>query len=444
MADVIVANAIENLSNTIENLGVEDLSYTRYTVTCGNTTQVSFNEKTDVFVTNENRYISVFIDGIEVNPLSTISVKQTLGFSLTVAFANAEVTVSTGVVKSEYTREKPCSVFTLPFSTYLLLSCRKNIVLMSKGTTIYISEDNGRTIAKTFNTGLDATTKYISFGKISDTNANKMVVFSNKGDVLYSIDGGETWTTADLETARGETAVLPPFYNGCIWIGNYILFAEYGTTANRPYRVFRSGDNGATWSVVLSKENPSDIRHWHHIDYMRYSQKIILTSGDQNEQVRWFISSDGGVTWVEVDGVNNQIYSQRYRTCRIQEIAYNRIMWGSDAVSRICEICTADLSDIVGSTEVIFNTAKTIFGICVNGSDILALTDTESSDFADNNASVYCSRDCGKTWERILEYQVQGSAGGFKATVGVDDLGEFLIPTQNNGTNYWAIAVKPN
>lgn len=443
MADILVVNAVDNLAKSVEKLTPSEYGVTSYTVVYGTTTSVTFASKADAYVTNKSKFIPIYINNdFEVAPLSTVCIDQTTGFTLGCAFGSADVEVATGVDKTCVSHEKLSDIYTFPYRQYRALSCRKNVILFANNATLYTSNDNGRTITKTIDTGLDAQTTYITFGKISDSNANKMIVFSNKGDVLISTDGGETWTSADLSTASGNDSVISPFHNGCVWIGNYIIFGEYGTTANRPYRIFRSVDNGTTWTASLSKNNPSEIRHWHHIDYLAYSRKLIATSGDENNQVHWYISSDFGANWAEVEGINNTAYAQRYRTCRIQEIAYNKIMWGSDAVSRICEICTANIDDVVNTTEVIFNTAKTIFGIHVNGADIIALTDTESSDFADNRASVYRSKDCGKTWERILEYQVQSNAGGFKACVGIDDIGEFVVVTSANGTAYHNIALK--
>lgn len=442
MADILVVNAVDNLTKSVEKLTPSEYGVTSYTVVYGIPTTTSFNSKVDAYVTNKSNYISVFIDNsLEITPLSTVCVEQTTGFTLTCAFCIADVEVSTGVKKTCIIREKSSDIYTFPYSQYRALSCRKNVILFANNNMLYISDDNGRTITKAINTGLDVQTTYITFGKISDSNANKMIVFSNKGDVLISTDGGDTWAASDLAAVNNNTPVLSPFYNGCVWINNTILFGEYGTTSNRAYRIFRSTDNGLTWTVSLSKNNPGEIRHWHHLDFLPYSGKIIATSGDENNQVHWYISSDLGANWSEVEAINNMAYSQRYRTCRIQEIGYNKIMWGSDAVSRICEICTANIDDVVSTTEVIFNTAKTIFGVHVNGADIIALTDTESSDFEDNRASVYRSKDCGKAWERILEYQVQSNAGGFKACVGIDDLGEFVVVTSANGTNYYNIAI---
>lgn len=444
MADVLVKNSVDSLASF---LGAdENINSVEYVVNFDNSTEIVLQNKGNVIVTNTDNYCAVNInEKIKLNPNSSIALKNLISFRAKSDFKPVTLEVITGLSKELHEYNTYADVKLLDLQKHTLCSCVKNVVLYGKNNVVYISTDNGRTISKTYTLPFSASTTYVSSGKICEENKNKMIVFCNTGEVVITTNGGDNWTVCDLSAFSSEASILPPFINGCVWVGNTILFAEYGTTSNRPYRIFKSTNNGTTWSVSLSKNNNSEIRHWHHMDFLRYSRKIIVTSGDENNNVRWFISSNFGTTWTEIEGVNNQVYSQRYRTCRIMEYAYNKIMWGSDAVSRIAEICIADLDDIVNTTEVITDLNKTIFGIHKNGQDIIALTSTESTDYQDNNATAYLSRDNGKSWKRIFEYQVTGSAGGFRGCVGVNDLGEFMcLATGCDTGNYRVCIIRPN
>lgn len=413
----------------------------------------------NISVTNNDNYshVNLYINGSQtackLNPRSVCSLNHVKSLSMKTELGLVSVTIEKGIAKGdkECIPEVSFREMRIGANNYFPLDARRKTVLAAISKNVYVSIDGGVTYTLKSSisgiTGVESN-DYITKGRISLWDDSKIIIFTNNGLVLVSTNSGTSWTLCDLSAFSSEYAILPPFYNDYLWIGNVVLFGEYGITQNRPYRVFRSDDNGTTWSVVLSKENPSEIRHWHNMDYMIYSDKIILTSGDENNNVRWFISADKGATWTEVEGINYQIYSQRYRTLRIMEVAYNKIMWGADSVSKISEICIADLDNIVATTEVLTDLNKTIFGIQKNGQDILAITCTETTDFQDGLATLYISRDNGKSFKRCLETKaLHGGAGGFRACLGINENGEYLVHVTNiDGKSSLnnAIWVKPN
>lgn len=412
-----------------------------------------------ISVTNNDNYshVNLFINGSEtackLNPRSVCSLDHVKSLSMQTELGLVNVTIEKGIAKGdkEYIPEVSFREMKVGANNYFPLDARRKTVLAAISKNVYVSTDSGVTYTLKSSiagiTGVESN-DYITKGRISLWDDSKIIIFTHNGLVLVSTNSGNSWTLCDLSAYSSEYAILPPFYNDYLWIGDVILFGEYGVTQNRPYRVFRSNDNGATWNVVLSKNNLSEIRHWHNMDYMIYSNKIILTSGDENNNVRWFVSADRGETWSEVEDINNKIYSQRYRTLRIMEVSYNKIMWGADSVSKISEICIADLDNIVETTEVLTDLNKTIFGIQKNGQDILAITCTEETDYQDGLATIYISRDNGKSFKRCLETKVlHGAAGGFRACLGINENGEYLVHVAKiDGKSDYnsAIWVKPN
>lgn len=218
-------------------------------------------------------------------------------------------------------------------------------------------------------------------------------VFAFEGDILYgadenlqvfkSTDGGKTWGRTRIGTLPASVAKAGgTYHNGAVtvWLTskkvirttddfattltvltdinnpitpngiarsvrdpNKIMFCEYvalpeSSTNATPLRVFFSADNGATWKVVMTKNNPTDIRHFHSVDFINGDDnrlEWIVTSGDGHNNgfsIKWFRSVDDGATWTQIFGdTKNADGAQMFRTLGIAKIQPNTYVWTCDS-----------------------------------------------------------------------------------------------------------------
>lgn len=218
-------------------------------------------------------------------------------------------------------------------------------------------------------------------------------VFAFEGDTLYGVDtnlqvfkstdGGKTWPSTKLGNLPATVSKAGgSYHNGAVlvWLSNgklirttddfatvltiktdinnpitpngiarsvrdpkKIMFCEYTATPETnttelPLRVFFSSDNGATWKVVMTKNNPTDIRHFHSVDFINGDDnklEWIVTSGDghnNGKSIKWWRSVDDGATWTQIFGdTSNADGAQMFRTLGIAKIQPNTYIWTCDS-----------------------------------------------------------------------------------------------------------------
>lgn len=125
------------------------------------------------------------------------------------------------------------------------------------------------------------------------------------------------WTNGRASTPLGS-------YQSIAESNGVIMWAEYGTVDGTAYNIFKSTDDGVTWTIAKTGE---EVRHWHALQVDPYTGHWWLCGGDTDEQSRILRSKDDGVTW-ELMGNGSQFY----RTCGLV-FTLNEVIWGTDAVS---------------------------------------------------------------------------------------------------------------
>ncbi len=116
---------------------------------------------------------------------------------------------------------------------------------------------------------------------------------------------------------------------------NIIMYAEYASKADTVF-VWRSKDSGYTWEKVFfqkSRLSPNtQIRHFHTIQNDRYYPgNWYLSSGDNADESRVWLSRDNGSNWKEVtdaDPVGTNSQSVHRFTALYFDSSY--IYWGTD------------------------------------------------------------------------------------------------------------------
>lgn len=133
---------------------------------------------------------------------------------------------------------------------------------------------------------------YIS--SLIETNKDTLYAGTVYGDILRSIDNGQTWISLDGD--NGLPAANRGTYDGVsLSYSSNCIFASYSTLG-----LFRTTDNGANWSNIFSKYGSYNIEVG---DVEVYKKYIYLSWGTADPTTGLFdistisVSTDNGDTW---------------------------------------------------------------------------------------------------------------------------------------------------
>jgi hypothetical protein len=140
-------------------------------------------------------------------------------------------------------------------------------------------------------------------------------------------------------TARG------PRWHGCRAVdqaNGTLMYAEYPSgeskLENIGSRVWRSRDRGRNWETVFER-GPGQIRHFHFLQSRPHNAgEWWLSSGDQPQESRIWISKDDGDSWNDATAHTGDIMAggKRYPRSifRLTDLAWegDTVVWGTDDV----------------------------------------------------------------------------------------------------------------
>ena len=421
---IIIISKSQNNGEIIKNTdSYENYISTKYKVVLGTPQVHLITIPTEIIsIANKDPYCKLKFrineddNSLDLEPLQVLSIKGKIKkLTLETYFSPIDVIVFEGIEINIPSVKRGLDI---RLTDYRLLASKRNIVLSALESSLYQSIDGGRTWTILYT--LENKKNQFIRAHISKSS---YILFDLQGNIYYKDIYSDTIEKSDTNLFG---KIKPPFYHGIDSYNNTIVFGEYGVT-NEEYRVFKSSDNGKTWTVVLNKLAPTEIRHFHSVNYNKHNNMWYLTSGDTDSQVRWWTSSNAS-NWTEINGVSNQ----RYRTLNLLPIGYDEIIWGSDAINAISEICTAKLNDIVSTTKRIYNLPHTCWGMYGNSETLMAITSIEAQDNEDLKCGIYVSRDCGISWSAILKCDVSNYDvnSGFRSILGINMDEEFLISSK--------------
>jgi len=428
----------KKLIEGIQTVGSNVQQQTSYDVTALVDTTHTFSPAVNkVLIINNNPYcgITAIIDGGVTREIPAAGKLKLIGQTITEIklrshLTPCNVTVIGGMDTDVTAPTRKSKATYSPISTKNLICTKGAVTYYGLGTSLYRSTDN----MKTFSSALiNITPDFFSRGII--LSSGTVLAWTNGGKLYRSTDG-TTFTEVDVATQVGHS-VRGPQWHGVDSYGNVVVWAEYGTTVGN-YYVYRSGDGGVTWSVILTKLNPDVIRHFHSVNFNRSNYRWIVTSGDSDSQVRWWYSADSACTLLnEVSGVQ----SQKYRTLNVITKNASEIIWSADSDVDIplCGIYKALLAsaDIVSTTQLIFQLPAQSWSIV--GLPPLLICSTAPGDYDDNkNAEIYVSTDGGNTWTLDLSVPLDPAYtnGGIKAFYGPDAEGKYYFYLHNILSSY--------
>src|SRR5690606_2525577 len=80
--------------------------------------------------------------------------------------------------------------------------------------------------------------------------------------IAPDFSSGDDWLGASIATCLNSSYGIADNGNGTI------MYAEYGTTAGQEYRIWKSTDDGQTWSICV---DGTQVRHWHSVQVDPYT-----------------------------------------------------------------------------------------------------------------------------------------------------------------------------
>lgn len=288
----------------------------------------------------------------------------------------------------------------------------------SAGLGLYKSVDGGYTWSRP---SVMPTGDTLKNGFITKNGTLFLTTLSDK--VYRSTDGGATVTKVlDAVSWRMFDSIEQNTETGTI------IFGENPPDASG-LRLMRSTDDGLTWTAVLDRK--THIRHWHSVQIDPYSGKWVATSGDLDNQVEWWTSSDDGLTWECIVGGDSGVAGdQIYRTLGLF-FTEEEYVWASDNPlwshnkNFVCRV----KKDATGQMIKGMTLPAPAYAFSQVGETWLLGTMPEGNTSIDRLARLYISRNEGLTWDKVLDWRVEeGSVkGGFASLSNTDQDGNLYI-----------------
>lgn len=298
-----------------------------------------------------------------------------------------------------------------------IVAVRRSRVYRSVNNVTEVSFDGGNTWSPA--TGIPET---IVVGHVLQ---NGVALLFSDTTLYRSTDG--TNFTGTLFTTLGFS--YRPYYTG---IGSgedqycpasRVIFGEYHPTGT--CALWKSDDSGATWTNVLA---PTEIRHFHTVQWNPQTLKWYVTSGDANAEIHWWEGNPAGDFWTKIfNGSTTTNNPQKYRCLGQVFDQSDYLYWVTDSdLSSISSIQKAKYTDLQ-STEKVLDLPNIGYGFQIVGSIWVVIC--RPKNVSPNSMTyLYLSMDGGKTW-RIAkkDYCTSISDGGYYEVHRANDRGDFFI-----------------
>lgn len=265
---------------------------------------------------------------------------------------------------------------------------------------IYVSTDGGTnwTLKYTFAAG---------YGNINLLwqAANGYLFASREGAniLVRSTDGGNTWSTS--KTASNTATNASSFWQiaqdsaGNIYVGEY----SHGDGTETQAYVYKSTDNGGTWSTVWN--NPDFARHTHLVAVDPNTDRLYISQGDADSVSKIAYSDDGGTNWTTIKSGD-----VRYKYISAAFFSGYRLL-GTDISQAVIDRTTDD-----SSINQIYKAPNNYdqgqwYWMSQTGNVVVAGGQCEGA--ATEEAVVLLSFDGGNSWRTIDRQVASGTAWGF-------------------------------
>ena len=286
-------------------------------------------------------------------------------------------------------------------------------VILASGNrnSVYRSTNNGQSWTQTYD-GTEASYTY-GHGSIFINDAGTHAIASprgsNFGKILYSSNGGQSWSTK----VTTSDSVYMGTYDQTTGI---VMFGDRGAGGGASSDLNRSSNHGQSWSVVIDS-NQSD--HY----------AVGMAKGSAGEAVSWstgkyYTSSNGGSSWTQqTTPTGHDFVSTPY-------VVYNtsgRYFYKGSSAN---EILYADSGTGARTSTTISGASGTIRVVQIDSDDVLyvAFSSGEIWYSTDNGASYNEIEEWKTYWDTTDQYEPQDINTN-------NTSGRFLVATRGSSGN---------
>src|SRR5690242_18692392 len=293
-------------------------------------------------------------------------------------------------------------------------------------TQLWTSTDEGATWSQV--NGWNAIGKRVWY--VTPLQSGALLVAYDSGthwSLARSTDGGATWATVlalpcivpDC-TQRYTTLTAKSIVegDGYVFLGTY---SNSPASTNTNY-VYRSADDGATWSIVNTSTN---LRHIHGLAFNSGQHRLYVLSGDSAGQALWYPPDDG---------VTLQPLCTDYQCTGIEAIVSgSSLVFGTDNPSTANHIVKVDTTS--GSYTDIATTSYPSYSAGTTGGIwLIAETHESGAPISDPQIHLWGSSDGGATWSVLYSFTIPSSAAYEMHADSVYPNGDVAILIYGQGT----------
>lgn len=286
-------------------------------------------------------------------------------------------------------------------------------VILASGNrnSVYRSTNNGQSWTQTYD-GTEASYTY-GHGSIFINDAGTHAIASprgsNFGKILYSSNGGQSWSTK----VTTSDSVYMGTYDQTTGI---VMFGDRGAGGGASSDLNRSSNHGQSWSVVIDS-NQSD--HY----------AVGMAKGSAGEAVSWstgkyYTSSNGGSSWTQQTTPTGHDYTS---TAYVVYNSSGRYFYKGSSAK---EILYADSGTGARTSTTISGASGTIRVVQIDSDDVLyvAFSSGEIWYSTDNGASYNEIEEWKTYWDTTDQYEPQDINTN-------NTSGRFLVATRGSSGN---------
>lgn len=283
------------------------------------------------------------------------------------------------------------------------------ILATANRNSVYRSTNNGSSWSQTFNGAAESTLTY-GHGSVFINDAGTHAVASprgsNYGKIIYSSNGGQSWTTKVTT-------------NDSVYAGTYdqttgiVMLGDRGQGGGSSSDLNRSSDHGQSWSVAIDS-NQSD------------HNNVGMKKGSAGNAVSWatsiyYTSTNGGASWTQQSTPSGHNFTSIHYVVFDSTGKYYYAQNSSTNVLSATTLTGARTATNIGSTGNV---------------NVVQIDDADIIYVGTSAGEIYYSMDYGATYQEITEWATYHTAGTAVEDINTNNSsGRFLVGTYSGSGN---------